>query len=100
MHPPRALKPEDMAGYAGARASAAAEFVRAQIDAIANEYEIGGGVIDSAAKKLLDSLFVGLAESPTNIIQAQPDQLMAGLQQRAEKRGRRPGHHRHGRHPT
>ena len=71
------LKPEDMAGYAGARASAAAEFVRAQIDAIANEYEIGGGVIDSAAKKLLDSLFVGLAESPTNIIQAQPDQLMA-----------------------
>lgn len=71
------LKPEDMAGYAGARASAAAEFVRAQIDAIANEYEIGGGVIDSASKKLLDSLFIGLAESPTNIMQTQPDQLMA-----------------------
>ncbi|NCB37087.1 MAG: hypothetical protein EOM58_13740, partial [Clostridia bacterium] len=60
-----------------AEGTAAAEFVRAQIDAIANEYEIGGGVIDSAAKKLLDSLFIGLAESPTNIIQAQPDQLMA-----------------------
>ncbi len=70
------ISPKALTDFRAARSSAAVDYVKAEIAAITGEFEIGGGIVNAAAKELIDNLFLGLAANPKNATQADPDRLM------------------------
>lgn len=71
------ISPEDVNNYAAQAREAAGNLAKAYIDATTNAFEADGGRISTQVKAVLARLFIGLAETPTNIIHTNSD-AMAG----------------------